>query len=226
MRIIRLDIFTFPIPFKVVFRHASANRDRAENIIVVAHSECGQAGYGEGCPRVYVTGETLRSSAEFIRQHEEAIVGNVQDIDGLRTWIDANRDAIDQNPAAFCAVELALLDLFGKIAGRPLEDVLGIPRISDIYRYSAVLGDAPFLAYWWQFRRYWSRGFRDFKVKLSGDPGRDRRKIDVFRKKNDPALRVRLDANNLWRSAASCISHINGLSYDFFDAGVGPDFTT
>ena len=216
MRIERLDVFTFPIPFKVVFRHSSAKRDRAENIIVVARSECGRVGYGEGCPRSYVTGESLRSSAAFIQQHEETIIGNVQDIDGLKTWIDANRGAIDQNPAAFCAVELALLDLFGKIAERPIEDVLDIPRISGIYRYSAVLGDAPYLAYWWQFRRYWGRGFRDFKVKVSGDPGRDWRKISAFRKKEDPALRVRLDANNLWHSAADCISHINGLSYDFF----------
>ena len=216
MRIERLDVFTFPIPFKVVFRHSSAKRDRAENIIVVARSECGRVGYGEGCPRSYVTGETLQSSAAFIQQHEETIIGKVQDIDGLKTWIDANRGAIDQNPAAFCAVELALLDLFGKIAERPIEDVLGIPRLSGIYRYSAVLGDAPYLAYWWQFRRYWGRGFRDFKVKVSGDPGRDRRKISAFRKKKDPALRVRLDANNLWNSAGDCISHINGLSYDFF----------
>ncbi len=216
MRIERLDIFTFPIPFKVVFRHASAKRDRAENIIVVARSECGRVGYGEGCPRSYVTGETLRSSAAFIQQHEETIVGNVQDIDGLKTWIDANRGAIDQNPAAFCAVELALLDLLGKIAERPIEDVLGIPRLSGIYRYSAVLGDAPYLAFWWQFRRYWGRGFRDFKVKVSGDPDRDRRKISVFRKRTDPALRVRLDANNLWHSADDCISHINGLSHEFF----------
>jgi L-alanine-DL-glutamate epimerase-like enolase superfamily enzyme len=216
MRITHLDIHTFPIPFKVVFRHASANRDRAENVIVVAHSACGQLGYGEGCPRSYVTGETPRSCAAFIRKHGETIVRNIQDIDGLKTWIDANRGAIDQNPAAFCAVELALLDLLGKIDERPIEDVLGIPRLSGTTRYSAVLGDAPYLAYWWQFRRYRGRGFRDFKVKLSGTPGRDRRKINVFRKMRDPALRVRLDANNLWRSADDCINHINGLSCDFF----------
>ncbi len=216
MRIERLDIFTFPVPFKVVFRHAAARRDRAENIIVVARSACGRVGYGEGCPRRYVTGETVQSSIAFIQQHAVAIVANIQDLDGLKNWIDANRGAIDQNPAAFCAIELALLDLLGKIAGRPIEDILGIPRLGGAYRYSAVLGDAPYLAYWWQFRRYRGGGFRDFKVKVSGNPGRDRRKIGVFRNNPDPALRVRLDANNLWHQADDCIRHINGLSYDFF----------
>ncbi|MCZ6894835.1 MAG: hypothetical protein O7H40_12425 [Gammaproteobacteria bacterium] len=216
MRIERLDIFTFPVPFKMVFRHASASRDRAENIIVVARSECGRVGYGEGCPRRYVTGETVQSSVAFVQQQAETMVANIQDIDGLKNWIDANRGAIDRNPAAFCAIELALLDLLGEIAGRPIEDVLGIPRLGGAYRYSAVLGDAPYLVYWWQFRRYRGGGFRDFKVKVSGDPGRDQRKIGVFRNNPDPALRVRLDANNLWHEADDCIRHVNGLSYDFF----------
>ena len=216
MRLERLDVFTFPIPFKVVFRHASARRDRAENIIVAARSACGRTGYGEGCPRSYVTGETVRSGAAFIRQHAAAMVADIQDVDGLKTWIDANRGVIDQNPAAFCAVELALLDLLGKITGRPIEDVLGIARLGGTTRYAAVLGDAPYLAYRWQFQRYWGSGFRDFKVKISGDPARDRRKINVFRKQQDPALRVRLDANNHWRAADACIDYINRLSYPFF----------
>ena len=47
MRIVRITGIKFPMPFKVVFRHASASRDRAENLIVAAHSEDGQVGYGE-----------------------------------------------------------------------------------------------------------------------------------------------------------------------------------
>ncbi len=50
MRISRFSVFTFPVPFKVVFRHASASRDRAGNLIVAAHAEDGRVDYGEGCP--------------------------------------------------------------------------------------------------------------------------------------------------------------------------------
>lgn len=216
MRIERLEVFNFPVPFKVVFRHASASRAQAENLIVAAHSDCGQVGYGEGCPRRYVTGETVEGGLVFIREYADAITDAVQDEGSLRTWIGSHRVIIDQNPAAFCAVEIAILDLIGKVKMCPAEDLLGVARLAGDYKYTAVLGDAPYLAYWWQFRRYWKQGFRDFKVKVTGDLGRDQRKIGVFRKKADQALRVRLDANNFWTSADDCVRHIMGLSYDVF----------
>ena len=216
MRIDRLEVFSFPIPFKVVFRHSSASRAQAENVIVAAHSDRGQIGYGEGCPRTYVTGETVESCRNFIRRFGAEIIAGVGDVDDLRRWATEYRRDIDKNPAAFCAVELAILDLMGKAETVPIEDVLGVPRIAGTYQYTAVLGDSPHLAYWWQLRRYWKQGFRDFKIKVSGDLRRDRAKIGPFAKRTDPAPRVRLDANNLWASAGDCIEHINRLPYDFF----------
>ena len=60
----------------------------------MARSACGRVGYGEGCPRHYVTGETVQSGIAFIQQHAEAIVANIQDLDGLKNWIDANRGVL------------------------------------------------------------------------------------------------------------------------------------
>ncbi len=216
MRIKKLVVYSFPVPFKIVFRHASASRAQAENLIVAAHSDCGGVGYGEGCPRSYVTGETVEGGSVFVREIAGSITDTIRDADSLRAWIRTHKDIIDRNPAAFCAAEIAILDLIGKVEERPIEQIVGVPRLAGTYQYSAILGDSPYPAYWWQFRRYWSRGFRDFKVKVSGDPRRDRRKIGVFRKRPDEALRVRLDANNLWTSAETCICHIAGLAYDVF----------
>lgn len=214
MRIERLDVFTFPVPFRVTFRHASASRARAENLIVAARSDCGRVGYGEGCPRAYVTDETVRGAVDFVRDVAGSIVGAVSDAAGLGAWAEDQRRLIDRNPAAFCAVELAILDLIGQVTRRPVEDIVGAPRLAGRFSYSAVLGDAPHLAYRWQFRRYWKRGFRDFKVKVSGDPERDRAKMRVFRNRSDPSLRVRLDANNHWTSAERCIRHIAAMGHE------------
>ena len=177
MRISRFSAFTFPVPFKVVFRHASASRDHAENLIVAAHAEDGRVGYGEGCPRHYVTGETVPGGLAFIRSHADSLVADVRDVGSLRAWIAEHRDAIDRNPAAFCAMEIAMLDLFGQASGECIEELVGLSRPSSPLRYSAVLGNAPYPAYRWQLRRYRKRGFSDFKVKLSGNPARDRRKM-------------------------------------------------
>ena len=216
MRIERLDVFSFPVPFKVVFRHASASRAHAQNIIVTATSECGQVGYGEGCPRDYVTGETVAGGIAFIRTTAEALKDGVHDEQDLKTWIDTHQNMIDDNPAAFCAVEIAILDLIGKVKGQPIEEIVGLPRLSGSFSYSAILGDAPYLANRWQLFRYWSNGFRDFKIKASGDLMRDQRKLRAFKRKTDPALRLRLDANNLWASAETCIGHVEALDHDIF----------
>ncbi|MXY60390.1 MAG: hypothetical protein F4Y96_08170, partial [Chloroflexi bacterium] len=147
MRIDRLDVYSFPVPFKAVFRHASASRSRAENLIVAARSTDGITGYGEGCPRDYVTGETAGGGAAFIRRHAQAIADEVTDGPSLRAWADAHRGEIDEYPAAFCAIELAVLDLLGKAAEAPVEDIVGVPRLDGGFTYSAVLGDSPYLVY-------------------------------------------------------------------------------
>ncbi len=214
MQIQTLEAYSFPVPFRQVFRHASASRGRAENVIVAARSDHGEVGYGEGCPRHYVTGETVDTAARFIARHRVELARGVGGVHDLRAWIDGHRDDIDRNPAAFCAVELAILDLAGQVSGRTVEEVLGLPRLDGSFGYSAVLGDAPLPAYWWQFRRYRREGFRDFKVKLSGRRGRDRRKLAVFRSR--PDLRVRLDANNLGNDAEGFVRHLQALDADIF----------
>ena len=215
MRIERLDVYSFPVPFKAVFRHASASRSRAENLIVAGRSDDGLTGYGEGCPRDYVTGETVEDGAAFIRCYAQAIADEVTDGASLRAWADAHRSEIDEHPAAFCAIELAVLDLLGKTGGAPVEDVVGVPRLDGGFTYSAVLGDSPYLVYRLQLFRYRRKGFADFKVKVSGDLNRDRRKLRALGKKQ---LRVRLDANNLWADADDCIAHLNALGGSVYAA--------
>ena len=212
MRILRIAVFTFAVPFKVVFRHASASRDRAENLIVAAYANDGTVGYGEGCPRDYVTGETTASGLDFIRRHADSLIADVADLAGLRGWIVDHVDDIDRNPAAFCAVETALLDLFGRLSGKSIEELVAMPRPRTDFKYSAVLGNAPHFAYLWQLRRYRRRGFNDFKVKLSGDARRDGRKLGAL----ETAERVRLDANNLWTSPDDCVRHLARLHRKVF----------
>lgn len=203
-----IEAATFPVPFRAAFRHASASRAEAANVIVAARSHGGAVGYGEGCPRPYVSGETVASAAAFVRAHAAELAADVRDAPTLRAWAESRRAEIDRNPAAFCAVELALLDLFGKEAGAPVEALLGLPPLAGRFPYTAVLGDAPRLVYWWQLRRYRRRGFRDYKVKATGDLGRDRWRLRQFA---GSEARVRVDANNLWESADVCIRHVQAL---------------
>jgi L-alanine-DL-glutamate epimerase-like enolase superfamily enzyme len=215
VRIHALALQPLAIPFKVSFRHASANRDEGASLWVEATSGSGLRGYGESCPRPYVTGETLDTARAFFQHHEASVSRDIVDLPTLRQWMVSHADDLDKNPAAWCAIELAILDLFAREADQPLELVLSVPPLTGRFRYTAVLGDASpeaFRAAAEQYRRF---GFTDYKVKLSGDLERDRGKLEFFRAREGP-VRVRADANNLWDTGDVATAFLHDLDYPFF----------
>lgn len=200
---------TVAIPFTTRFRHASADRAETSSVWVEATSATGLTGHGEACPRAYVTGETLASAHAFFERHVESVRRDVTGLETLRQFAAAHAADLDANPAAYCAIELAVLDLVATTEREPIEATLSQAPLSGEFCYSAVLGDADAESFARQAERYLAMGFRDFKVKLSGDLARDRAKLEVLWAA--PGARVRVDANNLWRSADDGIAFLSRL---------------
>jgi L-alanine-DL-glutamate epimerase-like enolase superfamily enzyme len=197
---------SLPIPFRQAFSHASASRRFAENVIVVARDQEGRIGLGEGCPRPYVTGETLEAAQAFLAAHLP-LLANIQDLDALRSWSTSNRVAIDLCPSAFCAAELALLDLIAQRDGVSVETLLGLPPIID-QPLSAVYSASSGLAFTAQHLVFRSRGVRDAKLKISGNSARDKSRARQLARFGT----VRVDANNLWRDAAQAIKALTPMA--------------
>ena len=212
----RLDVSSLRIPFRESFRHASAERSETSSLWVEATGRSGAVGYGESCPRPYVTGETLETAQQFCAQHEASVRNNVTDLASLVGWTTAHASAVDQHPAAWCALELAVLDLLAKDAGQTIEDLLSLPQLSGQFRYSAVIGDASPDVFRAAGERYRQHGFTDFKIKLSGDLARDRDKVTWLRQLPTASTRARADANNLWPDTAAATAYLASLDYPFF----------
>ena len=204
------------IPFKVKFRHASAERAETLSIWVEAISTNGLVGYGESCPRSYVTNETIASVQCFFSQYHQAICQEITSLSSLRTWAIKHQNALDTNPAAWCAIELAILDLLAQQDNKTIEQLLNFPALHGSFQYSAVLGDANKEAFKQGAEQYSQQGFTDFKLKLSGDLERDKEKIAVMQQLESKNIRVRVDANNLWQSAGEAIHFLQALDYPFF----------
>lgn len=207
---------TLAVPFRESFAHAAATRTRMQSLWVEIEDRNGLTGYGEGCPREYVTGETLTSSQEFVETQRGNIVAAIHDLDSLKAFVVNQRALIDSNPAAWCAVELALLDVFAKQAGVTVETLLDLPALTGSYRYSAVIGDLVPQHFEALLTRYRQAGFRDFKVKLSGKPDRDASKVATLRVDGIEPAQVRADANNLWNDAYDAAEALVDLDYPFF----------
>ena len=120
MKITGFDVLTLEIPMRMSVQHALAERKTARNVLVVARDGEGRAGWGESCPRPYVTGETVEGAQKDLAEHilPRLLGREFGDLNGAASALTEILDGLrrDQH-AAFCAGELAVLDLVGKTFG-------------------------------------------------------------------------------------------------------------
>ena len=211
---LRLELSRIDIPFTTSFKHHSAERAATESVWVEARCDT-IVGVGEACPRSYVTGEDLVSVQVFFNRYREELTAEIQSFERLRAWSDAHREAIDANPAAWCALELAMIEMFARLEGVPVERLVSLTPLEGQFCYSAVIGDVGVDIFGQIARRYAAMGFSDFKVKLSGELTRDRAVLAALLDLQIDKLRVRVDANNLWHDAEEAVRHLVGLEHPF-----------
>ena len=216
MRLSKLVIQKIEIPFHESFKHSSAERSETESVWITVHSESGLVGYGESCPRSYVTGEDLASVKRFFTQYDQHIIKAISGLPDIIGWMEVHQADVDKNPAAWCAIEIALLDLLAKENHNSLEQLLGLPELFGPFRYSAVIGDTTFETFQKQFLQYRSLGFTDFKIKLSGELSRDQERGEWLKSQVSGDLRFRCDANNLWANASKASDYLQQLDFPFW----------
>lgn len=195
---------------KTTIRHAAATRNEGESIWIQAERN-GNTGYGEGCPRVYVAGDDLDASIRWIQENFSPGKVNYETLEDLKQWVQDKEKEIDNYPSAWCAVEMAMLDLLSRERGCSVEKMLGLDDSRLCGCYTAVLGDDKKWKYTTLADKYLIRGLSDFKIKLSGNLERDTEKLDILEELSAQhgvnPLRIRLDANNLWKDC--CDEAIN-----------------
>src|SRR5947209_9925531 len=185
MKIAELTAYHIRIPLRRPIRHASHRRAETDNLLVRCVLEDRTEGHGEGVPRAYVTGETIDSALELLRRSRlpdqlEACrdFGHaVAQAERLTLAPVPGNDRGCRGNAARCAVELAVLDAYGRYFREPLARVTAL-LAPELYeprswvRYSGVITSARGLRarlLAWGMRFY---GFRQVKVKV-GIAGHD-----------------------------------------------------
>ncbi len=211
----KLTIKQLEIPFKQAFAHATATRSCTESVVVTAEFSNGIRGVGEGCPRKYVTGESIQTALDFFNSNREEWE-EFNRLEDLKAWMSLNRESIDNNPACWCAVELAFLDGWGQDKRQSIESFLDLQALTGDFHYSAVLGTENLASFEKQAQQFSALGFCDFKVKVNGKIEEDRHKIQFLTSLPINNIRIRLDANNLWKSAVEAVKYLSALEYPLF----------
>jgi muconate cycloisomerase len=211
MLIAELEIRHLRVPLRRPVRHASHTRSETDNVIVRCVLSDGSVGWGEGVPRDYVTGETVDSAIALIQQSELPsqftscidFEAAVQLAEKLQLAPVPNDDRMCQGNAARCAVELAILDAYGRAFGEPLMNVTKLLN-PDLYvpkekvQYSGVVLSAK----GWKAKAlsiaYRALGFAQVKVKVGIDGQDDVARLAAVRRWGGRSLNLRVDANEAW----------------------------
>ena len=142
MRVEEVIVRRLKIPFSINVKHHLHSRNETESIILDIRGHDENVGLGEGTPREYVTGETLdgclRAAVVLARQ----VVGRRFDsFDALLAQLGTlgHREEALRNPAAFCAVETALLDLWTRSAQLTLYRAFTGNRETGSLLYSGII---------------------------------------------------------------------------------------
>ena len=142
MKITNLKVYKLTIPFSLAISHSLADRMESEAILVVVESDNGFTGLGEGTPRQYVTEETLpgcvdaaqKMGRQLIHQEWDDNVEFYQLLDQMSA-----QSVAQQNPSAFCAIELACLDLLAKSKKEPLWRLFSQTPTNESFTHSVVI---------------------------------------------------------------------------------------
>lgn len=205
MHVTKLEIWRLDLPFHFSFRHALAERNTSDSVVVRVTMSNGVTGYGEGLPREYVTGETQASCvAAFERVIAPALIGRrlarIEDVrDPIVSLLDgpAARDL-----SAVCAVELALLHALARGSGRPVSALLGRPPRRSRVRYTLVIPGSGRRAVKVAAALGRLAGFREIKLKVTKSVEANRALLTDVRGAH-PACDVRVDANCAWDGEAA-----------------------
>ncbi len=214
MKLNQLKLEKLEIPFRVSFKHAQGERKSTEAVLASAYDVNGRVGNGEGCPRSYVTHETIDSCFAFYEAYRDGLL-RVDSLDSLRAFKLAHYSDISQNPAAWCAIETAILDLLAKVENKTLDALLGLPEVRGQFQYTAVLGASSHASFQAKMNLYLQAGFIDFKVKILGDELLDSQNLSALRAMV-PNAKIRIDANNLFKNADEAIAYLLKFSQDIW----------
>jgi muconate cycloisomerase len=212
MRVVELEARHVRIPLRRKVTHASHVRTETDNVVVRCVLSDGAVGFGEGVPRDYVTGETIDFSLDLLKRSD---LGKQLDADcpdfpaavhlaeRLKLARVPGDDRMIQGNAARCAVELAVLDAFGRALGEPLTKVTELVA-PDLYRfrpavqYSGVIGNPR----GWKKRVYplvyRLAGFAHVKLKVGIAGQDDVKRTKTIRRWLGGRIDLRLDANEAW----------------------------
>ena len=212
MKITSIETIPVRVPLKPQFAIKSGrggSHTTSPFLLVRIHTDEGIAGLGEASCTPRWSGEDQFSAQHFIKGYfEPLLIGqDPTDVDGCSKLF---MPAVAGNPFTKAAVEMALWDIAGKAAGKPVCDLLG-QRVREVVPTKwSVSGRDPAPAA--EIAR-WAigAGFKKMKVKVGIDIDGDVARVKAVREAVGADVTLGVDANGGWATASNALRAVDRL---------------
>lgn len=199
---VRTHRVTFPVRPEFVIVSSAGGHPVSRYVFVEIVTDDGITGWGEATVVPIWSGETQGGAWAAINEViAPLLVGHaidaIEDVDDILRRMDA---ALIDNFFTKAAVEMALLDLLGKRAGKPVYQLLGTRVAQNPLRIPIKFSiglrepeDAANIA-----RQKVAEGFTALKMKVGPDPEKDLLRVRLVREAAGPNVRLNVDTNGGW----------------------------
>jgi len=178
----RTETLRLAAPFRI-----SRSVDVTVDVVVVELSSGWHTGFGEAQPQDHY-GESVESACAFLDEAAELLGDDPFALEEIGARLAVRPGEM----AAKAALDAALHDLCGKIAGQPVWRLVGLPRTGPPTSWTIWLGDPDDMAR----RAEAVAGFERLKLKLGGRDGLDVERVRAVRSVS--VLPLMVDVNEYW----------------------------
>ena len=193
---------------------------RADNVLVRIEADDGMIGWGEAASAPVMTGETLESIVTAVHYLAPGLRGREPaDIEGALAAMDGRMYG---NHGAKAAIEIALHDLAGKAAGKPVHALLGGKKRSRL-PLLAVVGGGDLDGDLRDAEKKKAAGFTAYKIKVGIDTAEnDAARTRAICRQLGSGFLISADANQGFTTeqAIDFVRAVTACGLDFFEQPV------
>ncbi len=218
MGIQQIEVYHVTLGYKEPFRIAPRASTESHNVIVKIVTDYDVVGWGESSPSQRVTGETAETVIKTLDKIAPKLIGMCplrieQDVEVMDS-------IVEENPAAKAAIDIALHDIFGKTARKPLFMLMGGYRTEVLTDLTLGIKSPKEMAK--DAVKAVKKGFKALKVKVGVDPAEDVERIRLIREAVGNNIEIRIDANQGWtpKQAIEVLNKIEKFNIQFAEQPV------
>jgi len=214
----QIEVYPVTLGYKETFKIAQEISTESHNVIIKIVTDYGVVGWGESSPSQRVTGENTETVVKALDKIAPKVIG----LCPLR--IERNVEVMDsivkENPAAKAAIDIALHDILGKTARKPLFMLMGGYRTEVLTDLTLSIKTPKEMAK--DAVKAIKKGFKALKVKVGINPYEDVERIRLIREAINNDIQIRIDANQGWtpKQAIEVLTKIERFNIQFAEQPV------